>query len=82
MCAGVGGRTKLSWPTDITGNVILISTELFFTQIFFGVVYVFAYSLDAPVDVAVVLLYDLGQTHRDSPQSLFPFFLFLYCTGL
>lgn len=79
---GGGGDRNLSWPTDIRGNVILISTELFFTQIFFGVGYVFAYSLDVPADVAVVLLYDPGQTHSHSPQSLFPFFLFLYCTGL
>lgn len=78
----VSGGTKLSWPNNIRGNAILIFTELVFTQIFFGVVFVFVYSLGVPAQVAVVLLYDPGQIHTDSPQSLFPLFLFLHCTGL
>lgn len=76
------GFTKLSRPINIRSNVFFISTELVFTQMFFGVVHVFAYSLDVSDRVAVVSLCELGQTHADSPQSLLPFFLFLYCTGM
>lgn len=72
--------SKLSWAINIKSNIILISTELLFTQMFFGVVYIFTYSLDVIVHVAVALLYNLGQTHTDSPVFV-SFFLFLYWTG-
>lgn len=52
MCAREG--TELSKLINIG---ILISTELLLTQVFSGVLYVFAYSLDVPAYVAVVLLY-------------------------
>lgn len=59
MCAWWG--TNLSWSTKVRGEILLISKELVFTQIFIGVVCVFAYSLDVSAHVAVILLCDLGK---------------------
>lgn len=40
-------------------------------------VYIFSYSLEVIVHVAVVLLYNFGQTHADSPVIVSFFFISL-----
>lgn len=86
VCVCVGGGTKLSWPISIRSNVLLVSTELVFTQIFFGVLYVLAYKWDVSAHVTV-LLNELEQTHEILHSLCFfsidrYFLLFLYYEGL